>query len=37
MQVGVTVTNTLLGVAALVLCFRTLRPAEIRAALSRAS
>jgi uncharacterized membrane protein YbhN (UPF0104 family) len=37
MQIGVTVTNTLLGVAALVLCFRTLRRTEIRAALARAS
>lgn len=35
MQVGVTLTNTLLGLLALSLYFRTLRPAAIRAGLRR--
>jgi uncharacterized membrane protein YbhN (UPF0104 family) len=35
MQVGVTLTNTLLGLLALSLYFRTLRPAAIRKGLRR--
>jgi len=35
MQVGVTVVNTLVGLAALALLFGTLRPAAVRAGLRR--
>jgi hypothetical protein len=35
MQVGVTVVNTLIGLAALLVVFGTLRPATIRAGLRR--